>query len=153
MNELLPELKDQIDKEAEKYGFRVPYDGSTDYYNEDRVKGYQDGAKVYALKWQETEEMKHKMAEALVLVEMELKSMYKRLGFKGSNVLDLITAALSEWNGKEPKETVHLNKLTLEELSPLDLINEINRLKQELFNEKAKSLRIFIALKKIVDVE
>lgn len=65
MKALSPELKTQIDEEAEKYGFRVPYDGSTDYYNEDRVKGYQDGAKAYAAKWYEAEEKAAKLLIAL----------------------------------------------------------------------------------------
>lgn len=34
------------------------------------------------------------LAEALELAEVELKAMYKRLGFKGSNVLDKVTESL-----------------------------------------------------------
>jgi hypothetical protein len=39
---------DQINSEAEKYGFVIPYDGSKKFYNEDKVKGYQAGATEWA---------------------------------------------------------------------------------------------------------
>jgi hypothetical protein len=43
---------DQINAEAEKYGFVVPYDGSNKFYNDDKVKGYQAGATEWAGKAQ-----------------------------------------------------------------------------------------------------
>jgi len=65
MNQLPEEIIEQINKEAEEYAFRVPYDGSKDFYNEDRLKGYQDGASPYALKWQQAEEKAAKLLNAL----------------------------------------------------------------------------------------
>lgn len=48
-NDKLPEeITDQINNEADKYGFVVPYDGSNKFYNDDNVKGYQAGATAWA---------------------------------------------------------------------------------------------------------
>jgi hypothetical protein len=50
------------------------------------------------LKWLDTETPVvagcGELVEALELAEVELKAMYKRLGFKGSNVLDKVTESL-----------------------------------------------------------
>lgn len=46
--ELPKEIQDRINDEADKYGFVVPYDGSNKFYNDDKVKGYQDGATAWA---------------------------------------------------------------------------------------------------------
>jgi hypothetical protein len=46
--ELPKEIQDKIDDEADKFGFVVPYDGSNNFYKDDKVKGYQSGATVWA---------------------------------------------------------------------------------------------------------
>lgn len=35
----------RIEEEADNYGFRVPYNGTNDFYDDSAVKGYFDGAK------------------------------------------------------------------------------------------------------------
>jgi len=38
---------EEIEKWAEKYGFRVPYDGSNNFYDNEAIKHYINGAKMY----------------------------------------------------------------------------------------------------------
>lgn len=96
MNQLPEHITDQINKEAEKYGFRVPYDGSMDYYNEDRVKGYQDGATPYAVKWQQAEEMIEKMAEALQIIENPILHLQKQAEKEGGKLNGVTAYQLAE---------------------------------------------------------
>lgn len=58
MNQLPEQIKQQILKEADSYGFVVPYDGSNKFYIDDKVNGYKDGATAYA-------EQAQKLADAL----------------------------------------------------------------------------------------
>jgi hypothetical protein len=44
MSNIPEDIKSLINDKADKYGFRVPYDGSNKFYNDDRVKGFQAGA-------------------------------------------------------------------------------------------------------------
>ena len=45
MSKNIPDdVKKQIDDKADKYGFQVPFDGTNKFYNDDKVKGFQDGA-------------------------------------------------------------------------------------------------------------
>ena len=37
-------LSIQINEAADKYGFQVPFDGTNNFYNDDKVKAFQDGA-------------------------------------------------------------------------------------------------------------
>lgn len=37
------EIEKYRDDKADYYGFQVPYDGTKDFYNKDKVKGFQDG--------------------------------------------------------------------------------------------------------------
>lgn len=53
-NTQLPvEVVNEINEQADKYGFVVPYDGSNKFYNDDKVEGYKAGATAYASKLQE----------------------------------------------------------------------------------------------------
>lgn len=46
--ELPVEVVKQINEQADKFGFVVPYDGSNKFYNDDKVEGYKAGATAYA---------------------------------------------------------------------------------------------------------
>jgi hypothetical protein len=48
MNNLPQSIINQINAEADKYGFVVPYNGSKSFYIEDKVKGYLAGATEWA---------------------------------------------------------------------------------------------------------
>jgi hypothetical protein len=48
MSNLSQETIDKINSEADVYGFVVPYDGSSTFYIDDKVKGYQAGATEWA---------------------------------------------------------------------------------------------------------
>lgn len=46
---MLPEqLQTEIKEQADLYGFVVPYNGSNNFYIEDKVNGYIAGASAYA---------------------------------------------------------------------------------------------------------
>lgn len=47
-DKLPEEITNQINSEADLYGFVIPYDGSNTFYIEDKVKGYQAGATAWA---------------------------------------------------------------------------------------------------------
>lgn len=71
MTELKPELKAQIEKEAEEYGDKTGFD-TTGYYSthQDRENSYLAGAEKYALKLQQAEERLDQMAKALEWIKI-----------------------------------------------------------------------------------
>jgi len=42
------QTKDRINKDADKYAFHVPYNGTNEFYNKDLLKGYKAGATAEA---------------------------------------------------------------------------------------------------------
>lgn len=44
MSSLTPEIKKIIDEKADKYAFQIPYNGTNNFYNDDKLKGFIDGA-------------------------------------------------------------------------------------------------------------
>jgi len=56
--QLPEEITNQINQEAEKYGFVVPYDGGRQFYNHDKCNGYVAGATAWAIWKQKYDELK-----------------------------------------------------------------------------------------------
>jgi hypothetical protein len=54
MSNLSKETLTRINADADRYGFVVPYNGSNKFYNDDKVKGYQEGALHEAERAQDT---------------------------------------------------------------------------------------------------
>lgn len=75
------EIKSKIDDQADKYGFQVPYNGTNDFYNEDKVKGFQDGATFgYQLAEQEINEWRKEATAAAQLRNDHLEEIERLKG-------------------------------------------------------------------------
>lgn len=67
------ELQDKIDAEADKHGFRIPYDGSNNFYTPNKVESFQAGAAFsYSLSQKEIEKWK-------LIAESYIQHAYKYL--------------------------------------------------------------------------
>lgn len=57
--------KQSIEEAAEKYGFQIPYDGTNDFYNKDKVNGFIEGAnwQLEQFKVQEQKPVEDKLSE------------------------------------------------------------------------------------------
>lgn len=93
-DKLPEEMQEQINNEADLYGFVVPYDGSNTFYIDDKVKGYQAGATAWAawkVRYDELQAQAQRMADALEEL-IVLKRMKDELG-KTTNYLTRQPAA------------------------------------------------------------
>jgi hypothetical protein len=107
---LSQEKIDQINSEAEKYGFVVPYDGSNKFYNDDKVRGYQAGATEWADKAQGP-------LSTLALLRIwlyECKDHGKMLDI--DHAIGAVETALAKYKevANVPDQTDKLNKLLIE---------------------------------------
>jgi len=56
---MTPEIKSKIDEKSDEYGFQIPYNGTDEFYNKDKVVGFQSGATFgYSLAEGEIERLK-----------------------------------------------------------------------------------------------
>lgn len=71
MSDTIPQhIKDKIAAEVEKFSFQIPYDGTNDFYNEDKAKGCEHGAEIgYSLAQQELSEAYSDSWKAIALNE------------------------------------------------------------------------------------
>lgn len=101
MTQLTPELKTQIEKEAQEKADLW----SQKMYGDITISAYRMGATNYAIKWQEAEEMMDRMAYTLMMAEVEITAMYKRLSILNSNILDMVKLSQTEYNNyKQTKD-------------------------------------------------
>ena len=154
-NPQLPvEVVTQINEQADKFGFVVPYDGSNKFYNDDKVEGYKAGATSYATKLlaadkanSALEEKNRGLEEAIKVLDFDNKRIKGALeGYKETvEELQKDNASLKDWkqgaiailnpiwNYVDKHLTVPLGKIKTE-----TLIAEYDKLRVD--NEKMKEM-------------
>lgn len=120
-DKLPKEITDQINNEADLYGFVVPYDGSNTFYIDDKVKGYQEGATAWAgwkVKYDElaieNENLRRWKMEAAELLTKIHSYAHKHLEIKlGTSTVEFVISMAKERDAL--KERAHTLATILQE--------------------------------------